>query len=297
MEKVVHRPVLLKESIYWLDARKNKNFVDATCGEGSFAKTLLEKTSPEGKVLCIDLNKEALKIARKVLKEFKDRAIFVNSNFSNIKGIIKSKKINFVLDGIYADLGISRFLLERSKRGFSFKKNEILDLRYGDFKGKKAFEILNNSSKKDLERIFKEYGEEKYYKLAAKAIVNFRKSKYIITTFDLLSALKPIEKFYYKKRIHYATKIFQALRIEVNKELENLKALIKDGIDVISRGGRIVIISYHSLEDRIVKNYFKELKKQGRCEILTKKPIRPTFEEIKKNPSSRSAKLRAIKKL
>jgi len=288
----IHKPVLLKEVIKYLSPKQNQNFIDCTIGGGGHTFPILEKISPHGMVLGIDWYKKAIEELKLKVQnsEIKKRLILVNDNFKNLKKIVEKYKFKDV-SGILIDLGLSSDLLEKSERGFSFRKNEILDMRYneGDLT---AFEIVNKWPKKEIERILKEYGEEKFSKKIAEEIVKRRKNKLIKTTFDLVEIIKEAVPIWYQKRkIHPATKTFQALRIAVNNELENLKEVLPQTLEVLKTGGRLVIISYHSLEDRIVKKFFQE--KKEILKNLTKKPIRPSLKEIKDNPRSRSAKLRA----
>ena len=291
----IHQPVLLKEVLKYLSPKPNQNFIDCTIGGGGHTFSILEKNAPHGKILGIDWNRKAieeLKLRIQNLK-IKKRLILVNDNFTNLKKIVEKYKFKDV-SGILIDLGLSSDLLERSKRGFSFKRNEVLDMRFGEG-DLTAFEIVNKWSEKEIEKILKEFGEERFSKRIAKEIVKVRKNKPIKTTFDLVEIIKKVTPIWYqKKKIHPATKTFQALRIAVNNELENLKNVLPQALEVLKPEGKIVVISYHSLEDRIVKNFFRE--KKDVLKILTKKPVRPSLKEIENNPRARSAKLRAVEK-
>lgn len=276
----MHISVLPKEVIEYLDPKPNENFIDCTFGEGGHSAAILEKNKPNGKVLGIDLSPE-------VIKKTKDRLTLICDNFANLKEIVE--KANFgKADGILMDLGISSWDLEESGRGFSFLKNEPLDMRYGLQQQLTAEKIVNYWSAKDLETILTEYGEEKFAKEIAAGIISSRQIKPIETTFQIVEIIRKSIPGRYQK-INLATRAFQALRIAVNDELNNLKKALPQAIEVLKNNGRIVIVSFHSLEDRIVKNFFKE----NNLKILTKKPITPSFEEITINPRSRSAKLRA----
>jgi 16S rRNA (cytosine1402-N4)-methyltransferase len=304
----VHEPVLLKEVIEYLNVEKNKNYVDCTIGEGGHAIEILKRNGPKGKVLGIEIDPELYK---KLKKEKLERLILVNDSFSNLKEIVKRENFG-PISGILLDLGVSSWHIEKSGRGFSFMKDEPLIMRYDWGEAKSillrsnrlspqnltAEEIVNEWSEKKIERILKEYGEEKFAKRISREIVRARRVKPIKTTFQLVEVIKrSVPRFYQRKRIHFATKTFQALRIAVNNELENLKIALPQAIDVLEKGGRLVVISFHSLEDRIVKNFLKEKEREGKIKILTKKPIRPSKEEIIKNPRSRSAKLRGALKI
>jgi len=309
--KFVHEPVLVKEVLEYLAPKPNENFIDCTLGGGGHANEILKKTSPSGKLLGIDMDSRAITAAQEKLANFKNRVIFINDNFKDLKQIIYAAKFNNI-NGILFDLGISSYELQDFTRGFSFKGSALLDMRFGK-EGKTAADILNTYKEAELVRIFKEYGEERFAKQIAQEIVKERKYNKILKTDQLVSL---IEKVYVNKpkprKIHVATKVFQALRIEVNQELENLKKVLPQALEVIEKGGRLVVISFHSLEDRIVKEFFKREAKECICppqipvcqcghkaslKILTKKVIIPSWAEIKANPRSRSAKLRAALKI
>ncbi len=260
----------------------------------------MEKNAPNGKVLAIDADPEQIKNYKLTKRDSDNRVILVNDNFKNLKKIVE----NFCPDwqgkirGILFDLGMSSWHLEKSKRGFSFRYNEDLDMCYGKTATVSAKEIINQWPSQEIERIIKEYGEERYAWRIADKIAKQRKQKPILTTFDLIEVIREaVPKNYERGRIHPATRTFQALRIVVNQELENLKVALPQALEILSPGGRIVVISFHSLEDRIVKNFFKEKAKEGKIKILTKKPVIPSQEEIEKNKKSHSAKLRAAVKL
>lgn len=289
----LHESVLKKEVIKYLSPKPNENFIDATFNGGGHSLEIFKKTFPRGKILGIELDKELLEKTRKRLKQFEKRLVLVNDNFKNLKRIVENHDFKNI-SGVIFDLGFSSWHIEESKKGFSFQKNEILDMRYGD-KGIKAIDILNKWQEEDIERILREYGEERFSRKIAKAIISARREKPIIKTFELVEIIKKIIPF--QRKIHPATRTFQALRIAVNDEIGNIKSALPQALEVLKLQGRIVVISFHSLDDRIVKNYFKEEKNKGEIEILTKKPIKPTNEEIKNNPRSRSARLRAVKKL
>jgi len=289
---MIHKPVLLKEIIEILNPQKNQDFIDATIGEGGITLEILKRTSPKGKVLGIDLDKEILKEAQKNLAEngLLQRVVLVNGNYRFIKEIARKNKF-FDPKGIIFDLGFSRWHIEKSGRGFSFRRKEILDMRYDKSFKLTSFEIINKWPPKEIEKILREYGEEKNAKRIVKEIVRARQKTPIYFASDLS---KIIEKVVPKrKRIHPATKTFQALRIFINQELENLKEGLKGALELLQSGGKIVIVSYHSLEDRVVKNFFKEKAREGSLKIVTSKPIVPKKIEVLKNPSARSAKLRA----
>jgi 16S rRNA (cytosine1402-N4)-methyltransferase len=248
----------------------------------------LEKIGPKGKILGIEADEELFEKIKSKVKE--KRLILVRDSYKNLEKIIKNKKFGPV-KGILFDLGLSSWHLEESKKGFSFKKDEILDMRYDLKNPLTARKILNEWPKGEIEKILREYGQEIFADRIAREIL---KRRPIEKTFQLVEAIKEATPGWYKKRkIHFATKTFQALRIAVNEELENLKSALPQALKILEKDGRLVVVSFHSLEDKIVKNFLKENSKKGLIKILTKKPIRPSQEEIKKNPRARSAKLRA----
>ncbi len=294
----IHIPVLKNEVLKYLDPKSNENFIDCTIGEGGHALAILEKNGPKGKILGIDQDPEQIKNLESRIKnqELRKRIILTCENFVNLKEIVKKKKFGKV-QGILMDLGISSWHLEKSGRGFSFLRNEPLDIRFSSEVSLTAEKILNYYSLQEIERILESYGEERFSQNIAKNIIKFRKLKPIKTTFQLVEIIKEsIPKRFQYQITNPATRTFQALRIAVNDELNNLQKALSQALDILKPEGRLVVISFHSLEDRIVKNFFKEKQKENSLKILTKKPIIPSFQEIKVNHRSRSAKLRAISK-
>ncbi len=293
----VHTPVLTKEVLEYLDPKPGENFIDGTVGEGGHAILLLEKTSPDGKLLGIDLDSDQINNCSEKIKQFAERAVLVNDSYANIKKIIEREK--FSPNGILLDLGMSSWQLEGSEKGFSFQKDQKLDMRYDlNTNELTAGEIVNEWPEPQIEEILREYGEEKFSRQIAKKICEEREAEKIETTFQLLEIVgSAVPERFKRGKIHYATRTFQALRIAVNSELENIKKALPEIISVLSPGGRAVIISFHSLEDRIVKNFFRDKAKEGTVKLLTKKPVTAGTEEIEQNPRSRSAKLRAIEKI
>lgn len=290
----MHFPVLLKETIEYLDIKSGKKIIDATLGGGGHSFPILERILPRGKILGIEADPKAFEKMRKRISKLnlEDNFIVVNQNFVNLKEIIEENNFGNV-DGILFDLGLSTDLIEDSNRGFSFSSDEVLDMRFDPyFKKTTAAQILNQLKEKELRNIFKTYGGEKYSGRIAKTIIQERKKEKIIMT----SQLRDIIKKALGSRYHIKSlaRVFQALRIVVNSELENLQKALEQGLEVLSPKGRMVVISYHSGEDRIVKQFFKN---KEELEILTKKPISPSEIEINRNKSSRSAKLRACKKI
>jgi len=294
----IHIPVLKNEVLKYLDPKPNENFIDCTIGEAGHTLAILGKNGPKGKVLGIDQDPEQIKNLSPINKsrEFGKRLILVCDNFANLKEITEGKNFKNI-KGILMDLGISSWHLERSGRGFSFFRNEPLDMRLNPGVSLTAEKILNYYSLQEIEKILKAYGEERFSWQVAKNIINFRKFKPIKTTFQLVEIIKEsIPKRFQHQKINPATRTFQALRIAVNDELNNLQKALSQALDILNPAGRLVVISFHSLEDRIVKNFFKEKQKESLLKILAKKPITPGAEEIKINNRARSAKLRAISK-
>jgi len=300
----MHLPVLKEEILEYLAPKSNQNFIDATIGLGGHAIEILREIKPKGKLLGIEIDKEVYQALKEKIekdkslkKEIRGRLILVNSSFTRLKEIVEKENFKKV-SGILFDLGLCSWHLEKGERGFTFKKNELLDMRFssGDTLNLTAEEIINKYSKEKLERIFKEYGNERFSKKIAREIVEERKKGPIKTTFQLVEIIKrATPRWYHLRKIHPATKVFQALRITVNKELKNLKKALPQALEILDKGGRMAVISFHSLEDKIVKDFFKE--NISKIKILTKKPVTPTLEEIKKNPRSRSAKLRVAQKI
>ena len=299
----MHIPVLPKEVLQYLDPKPNENFIDCTIGEAGHAIEILKKTSPGGKLLGIDLNEDSLKSSEFKIKESGldgKRIVLANDNFANLKNI--AERFNFrPVQGILFDLGISSEELEKSGRGFSFLKDEPLlmtlrkDIKPDDLTAEK---IVNNFRTEELEKIFKEYGEERFAGRIAARIAEERKRKRIKTTGELVEIIRKALPAKYKYgKIHFATRTFQALRIATNDELANLEKALVQALNVLSLRGRLAVISFHSLEDRIVKNFLKERQRNNSVKILTKKPVRPGEEEIAGNHRSRSAKLRAAEKI
>ena len=295
MERAVHTPVLLEEVISFLDPYQGGVVVDATVGEGGHSLAILERISPK-LLVAVDRDIEILSVARERLSDY-DNVIFLYGNYSNLPELFAKEGIEQV-DAVLMDLGISSFHLEDPERGFSFLEKGPLDMRL-DRVGSHltAFEVVNEYSEKRLAEVIKEYGEEPWAKRIAKRIVEARKEKPLRTTEDLARVVKSaVPKRFWPRRIHVATRTFQAIRIEVNDELTHLKRALKNVVDILSPKGRVVVISFHSLEDRIVKHTFKSFEAKGLGVVLTKKPIVPSDGEIEKNPRARSAKLRVFER-
>jgi len=306
-----HIPVLREQCIECLDIKKNGVYVDGTLGGAGHSLCILEGLENTGCLIGIDRDRDALSAARERLKAFQN-VIYVNDNHENVLEILNKLEIKGV-DGILLDLGVSSYQLDEASRGFSYMNNAALDMRMNRQDEFSAYDVVNTYSEEELTRIFFEYGEEKYSKRIAKRIVEQRKIKELNTTFELVECIKSaMPKAALNEKQHPAKRIFQAIRIEVNGELINLSRGIKDAVNCLKSGGRICVITFHSLEDRIVKRTFEEL--EGKCtcpkelpkcvcnkvcygKIITKKPIVATKEELDINPRSRSAKLRVFERI
>ncbi len=305
--KTFHIPVLKDRSIEFLQIKKGGIYVDATLGGGGHTEAMFEQEN-DIHVIAFDHDKDAIDFAQKRLSKYSDRIIFVNKNFSYLSSALALNRINKI-DGILFDLGFSSHQIDQ-QRGFSYTQDDVLDMRMNRSNGKlTAFEIVNFYPKEKLEQVLHDYSEDRFWKRISNAILKSRKNKKIETTKQLREI---IENMIPKDRAFKTlSRIFQALRIEVNKELEALEKGLKSSVEVLKKGGRIAVISYHSLEDRIVKQFFKYENlecvcpaylprcvcgKERRLNIITKKPIIPTEEEIKENSRARSAKLRVAER-
>jgi len=287
----MHKPVLIKEVLEELNPQKGENFIDCTFGFGGHSLAILKKNKPDGKVLGIEQDKEVLKFAPK-----NKRLILLKDNFKNLKEIVRKYNFNKI-DGILLDLGVSSWHFDKSNRGFSFQTDELLKMNCSE-DPLNAQEIINQWPEQELIKIFREYGQEKFPGRIARVICEQRSKYQIKTTKQLVDIIEQaIPKKHRYRKIHFATKVFQALRITVNDELNNLIKVLPQAVSLLEPGGRLAVISFHSLEDRIVKHFFRDEFKKGNLEILTKKPIIPERDEIISNPRSRSAKLRVIKKI
>ncbi len=292
-----HSPVMLNEVISYLQLSPGKVIVDCTVGEGGHSEGILRKITPGGHLIGIDQDDDALSISRLRLSPFEDSFTLVHENFQNIKDVTSRLSLD-ATDGIVLDLGISTMQLITPERGFSFQQEGPLNMRMDKRAQITAFDLINNLSEEELANLIYTFGEERYSRRIARAIVAQRKAQAIATTKELanivLDAVPYGERF---KRIHPATRTFQALRIAVNRELEVLETVLGEAVDLLRPGARMCVISFHSLEDRIVKHRFRAHAKAGKIRILTKKPLTPTEQEKAENAKSRSAKLRVVEKI
>ena len=291
VEESRHIPVLVDEVVDDLNCLKGKVYIDSTLGEGGHAQRILEAILPGGFLIGIDQDGEAIRRAKENLKKYRENLLTFERNFSEIGTILESLKIKEV-DGILFDLGLSNLQLQDAKRGFSFQRDGPLDMRMSEKTKLTAGYLLNTLSFDELAEILSNYGEEHWARRIARAVVEFRQKRPLETTFQLVELIKrAVPRSAWPRKIHVATRSFQALRIAVNGELMALEKTLPQAVGCLKKGGRICIISYHSLEDRIVKNFFREYRRQG-LKTVFPKPVTPSRRELQMNPRSRSAKLR-----
>lgn len=306
-----HVSVLLKECIDGLNIREGGIYLDGTLGGAGHSGEILKHLNSTGVLIGVDQDNNAINASKEKLKEY-ENVVYVHNNFSQIKNILKELNIEGI-DGILLDLGVSSHQLDVPERGFSYMNNAPLDMRMDMTTDFSAMDIINGYSKEELLRVIRDYGEEKWASRIAEFIVRERNSKPIETTFELVDIIKAaVPAAARREGPHPAKRTFQAIRIEVNKEIEILKNAVNDCISVLKPGGRLCIITFHSLEDRIVKNVYKERENPCTCppgfpicvcnkkpdiKIITRKPVVPREEEIESNPRSRSAKLRISEKI
>lgn len=299
MSELKHIPVLINEAVQGLAIRENGVYVDATVGFGGYTELIAEHLG-SGKVIGIDADRQALDLVEQRLASqiAEGKVILKHSNFRLIEQVLAELRVISV-DGIVADLGLSSMELDDVSRGFSFKEESPLDMRFDTSSdGLTAEEILNTYSQNELTDLFRDLGDEPFSGRIARVIVESRKTQSIKTTTELVNLiLSIVPGKFSKKSIHPATRVFQALRMEVNDEIGALNSLLASSLNLLSSSGRLAVVSFHSGEDRIVKNVFREWRAQGFVNILTKKPITPSEIELGANPRSRSAKLRIIEKI
>lgn len=289
----IHIPVLLAEVLECLQPRGGGVYVDGNLGLGGHAAAVLEKSGPDGRLVGLDWDDRALALARENLAKFGARASCVRSNFAELKTVLEDLGIAGV-DGILLDLGLSSLQLDGGERGFSFRGSEPLDMRMDDRASETAADLLNKLSREELADMFYYYGEERQARPIAAMVIEDRVKQPFATTDQLVATVeRAIPRRFHPRRIHVATKVFQALRIAVNRELDNLVKILATGGELLKPGGRFCIISFHSLEDRLVKRAFAE---DRRLEVITRRPVRPREEECQKNPRARSAKLRVAER-
>ena len=298
----MHISVLLNESIESLNIKGNGKYIDATLGYAGHSSEILRRLEKEGFLFAFDQDEEAVKFSTEKLNKINSNFKIFHTNFKNMKEYIDEK-----VDGILFDLGVSSPQLDETERGFSYHNDAPLDMRMDKRQKLTAYDVVNNYNLEKLIKIFYEYGEEKYSRNIAREII---KNRPINTTLELAEIIKSSVPEKYRNSAHPARKVFQAIRIEVNQELEILEQALLDAFSLLNSGGRISVITFHSLEDRIVKNVFKKLteedevskklpttKTNQKAKLITRKPIIPSEEELEKNRRSRSAKLRVIEKI
>jgi 16S rRNA (cytosine1402-N4)-methyltransferase len=307
-----HTPVMVEEVIHFLQPQAGQTFIDCTIGGGGHAKAILEKIVPNGKLLGIDRDAEALRFAAEYLKPYSENLILEKGDFANLKAIASKLGLTEV-NGVFFDLGVSSHQLGVAERGFSFQQNAPLDMRMDVSQPVTARELVNSLSEHHLAQMLYEYGNERWAKRIARSIVERRTTRPIETTFDLVEAvLSAVPARTVRGRMHPATRTFLALRIAVNREIESLRAGLEAAVDLLAQGGRLCVLAYHSGEDRVVKEVFARC--TGKCvcpptfpvctcgarnviKVLTKRPVTPSEEEVRKNPRARSARLRAAEKI
>lgn len=289
----MHLPVLLEEALEFLNVRPGGVYIDATIGGGGHAEAILQRLEG-GKLLGIDRDAEALSRAQESLRAFEENLVLMQGNFAEIDALHAASGLP-PADGLLADLGVSSWQLERAERGFSFEREGPLDMRMDQGSPLTADDLVNRSRERDLADLIFQLGEERHSRRIARAIV---KARPIRTTTELAQVvMRSIPSRAGFLHLHPATRTFMALRLAVNQELENLKAFLEKALPALAPEGRLVILSFHSLEDRMVKQTFNLWRQEGRAQVLTRKVVRPSEEETRKNPRSRSAKLRAAEKI
>lgn len=292
-----HTPVMVEEVIRFLNLSPQGCFIDGTIGGGGHAKAILEASGPSGKLLGIDRDQDAVKAAQENLKAFGNRVKVVRGEFSNLGKLISETDFDCA-NGMLLDLGVSSYHLDEARRGFGFGREGPLDMRMDSHCGMNAADIIRAIDEEELAKIIFEYGEDRHARRIARGIIRLRNKKPILTTRDLADAVTSSVPATAKRgRIHPATRTFQAIRIFVNDELGELKRFLDFAPEILCPSGRLVIISYHSLEDRLVKNAFRQWNGRDEFCVVTKKIVTPSEDEKKKNPRSRSAKLRVLERI
>lgn len=291
----MHLPVLLNEVMDYLDPKPGEVMLDATLGGGGHAEAILKKISPGGRLIAIDRDPEAVERVKERLSVFQESVIYSNDDFRNISSIIRDNNIENI-DGAVFDFGVSSFQIDEADRGFSFMKDGPLDMRFDPSAGHSAKEVVNSLNAEELADIIYNFGEERHSRRIASAIKIARKKQLIETTGQLVEIIRgAVGSKYHRQKIHPAARTFQALRIFVNDELASISEALTAITQHMNDGGRLCVISFHSLEDRIVKNMFREMARAKQADLLVKKPIVPRAEEVRENPRARSAKLRILK--
>lgn len=292
-QRLLHRSVLLEETLELLRPKPGGIYVDGTLGLGGHSRRILEETAPDGKVIAFEWDERAIALSKENLQEFAGRLTIIRRNFAEISEGLNEIGITKV-EGLLIDIGLSSLQLDQGERGFSFQHDEPLDMRMDQRGDVTAASLLASSTEEELADIFYYFGEERQARPIAARIVRAREERGILTSSQLAALVaQAVPRRFHPKRIHVATKVFQALRIAVNTELENLSRVLDDAVPFLKAGSRFCVISFHSLEDRIVKRKFRE---NELLKVITAKPVRPKADEVVKNPRSRSARLRVAEK-
>ena len=311
MIKNIHQPVMSTEVVNHLVVARSGTYLDATCGFGGHTEVILKKLNSEGKLIAMDQDQDAINYVKGKFTD-QSRLKIIKGRFGNLKELLESNDLNFKFSGILADLGISSFQLDNAHRGFSFQNTGPLDMRMDQKTGVTAQVWINNASEDEISKVLWQFGEEKYSRKIARAIISKRMSDQIKTTQQLTEIIVDVKKNSRSKRKqHHATKTFQAIRIYINQEIDQLEMFLNDSLDILKIGGRLCVISFHSLEDRMVKRFFRNhsrldpnLSKLPNlspehltdCKIVARR-IKPSKEEINSNPRARSAVLRVVEKV
>ena len=299
VEEKLHIPVMLREVIDYLNPGPGKIIVDATLGTGGHSFEILKRITPGGKLIGIDRDEDSLAICRKRLSEFSSSCEFVHGNFVDLDQILEKLGIDKV-DGIVFDLGISTYQLKDPERGFSFQQEGPLDMRLDKSSYISAYDLVNNLNESEISNMLWSFGEERWHNRIARLLVEERRNQPISTTTQLAALVMRAIPYRYRKgyyRIHPATRTFQAVRIAVNRELEILETAVKKAVAILGKKAKICVISFHSLEDRVIKHTFRALKADGLIDIVTAKPLTPAPGEVIANPSSRSSKFRVAERI
>ncbi len=299
LEEKLHVPVMLREVLDFLKLAPGQIIVDATLGTGGHSIEILKRITPKGRLIGIDCDENSLVVCRQRLGEFKDNTEFVRANFSDLDQVLANLGIEKI-DGIIFDLGISSYQMCNAQRGFSFQEDGPLDMRLDKSSYISAYDLVNNLNENEISQMLWNFGQERWHNRIARLLVQERGNEPISTTKQLANLVMRAIPHRYRKsyyRIHPATRTFQAVRIAVNRELEILENAIKKAVDILRKQARICVISFHSLEDRVIKHTFRALKADGLVDIITAKPLTPLAGEIEVNPSSRSSKFRVAERI
>jgi 16S rRNA (cytosine1402-N4)-methyltransferase len=299
LDEKLHVPVMLQEVLDYLKLAPGQTIVDATLGTGGHSLEILKRITPGGRLIGIDRDENSLAVCRQRLAEFKENTEFVHANFADLDQVVSGLGIKSI-DGIVFDLGISSYQLLDPQRGFSFQEEGPLDMRLDKDSYICAYDLVNNLNENEISQMLWNFGQERWHNRIARLLVQERRNEPIATTKQLANLVMRAIPYRYRRsyyRIHPATRTFQAVRIAVNRELEILENAVKKAVDILEKKARICVISFHSLEDRVIKHTFRALKAEGLVEIITAKPLTPTPGEIEMNPSSRSSKFRVAERI